>query len=256
MTRKIAPLGFLLAAIALSSAALLASEASVYGHISFVENGAMVLRQDGERDQAGVNLPLAPGDTVITSGGGRCELQFDNGTVIRLDKGSRLRLATVLAPSLTSNWKITTLELERGQLYALPQTYGLELFQVVTPLAAVNLKSRVRATIRLDDGGGVSFFSDGGRFELLYGADSRSLKRAAVRSGMPVAVSAGHALSAKVEPRGLEFTAWNEFVDRHFQELHRGISKVPPKLKFGNPALTYWAEKWSSLYGEIGRAHV
>jgi len=250
MTRKIAPLGFLLAAIALSSAALLASAASVYGHISFVENGAMVLRQDGERDQAGVNLPLAPGDTVITSGGGRCELQFDNGTVIRLDKGSRLRLATVLAPSLTSNWKITTLELERGQLYALPQTYGLELFQVVTPLAAVNLKSRVRATIRLDDGGGVSFFSDGGRFELLYGADSRSLKRAAVRSGMPVAVSAGHALSAKVEPRGLEFTAWNEFVDRHFQELHRGISKVPPKLKFGNPALTYWAEKWSSLYGE------
>lgn len=250
MKSKFAPLFFLLAAIALSSAMLPASEAAIYGHISFVENGAMVLRQDGEKDEAVVNLPLAPGDTVVTSGGGRCELQFDNGTVIRLDKGSRLRLATVLAPSLTSNWKITTLELERGQLYALPQTYGLELFQVVTANAAVNLKSRVRAFIRLDEDGGSSFFSDGGKFQLLYGQDSRALKQATVRSGKPVAVSAGHELSEKVEPRGLEFTAWNEYVDRHFQELHRGISKVPPKLKFGNPALTYWAEKWSSLYGE------
>ena len=115
---------------------------------------------------------MAPGDTVVTSAGGRCELQFDNGTVVRLDKGSRLRLATVLAPSLTSNWKITTLELEKGQLYALPQSYSREMFQVVTPNAAVNLKSRVSATIRLDADGGTSFFSDGGKFQVLYGADS------------------------------------------------------------------------------------
>jgi hypothetical protein len=52
------------------------------------------------------------------------------------------------------------------------------------------------------------------------------------------------------EKRNLEFVAWNEYVDRHFKELHFGISKVPAKLKFGNSALRDWAEKWSSLVGE------
>jgi hypothetical protein len=240
----------LLAGLVLLAAPLVAAAEPVYGHVSFVDNGAMVLREDGSKDAAVVNLPLAPGDTVVTSAGGRCEMQFENGTVVRLDKGSRLRLATVLAPSLTSNWKITTLELERGQLYALPQSYAREMFQVVTPNAAASLKTRVRAYIRLDDGGGTSFFSDGGKFQLLYGADGRSLKKVTVKSNHPVAVGAGHALAARVEKRDIEFMAWNEYVDKHFKELHYGVSKVPPRLKFGNTSLRYWAEKWSSRYGE------
>lgn len=244
---------FLLCWMVLAGLALVAgtlpAAGSIYGHVSFVDNGAAVLHEDGSQDDAVVNLPIAPGDTVLTSGG-RCELQFDNGTVVRLDKGSRLRIATVLAPSLTSSWRITTLELEGGQLYALPQSYSREMFQVTTPNAAVSLKSQARATIRLDADGGTSFFSDGGKFQLLYGADGRSLKKATVRRDKPLAVSADHALRADVAKRGLEFAAWNEYVDNHFQKLHRGISKVPPKLKFGNMALTYWAEKWSSLFGE------
>ena len=229
---------------------LAAAEGAIYGHISFVDNGALVLREDGSKDEAVVNLPLAPGDTLVTSAGGRCELQFDNGTVVRLDKGTRLRLATVLAPSLTSDWKITTLELERGQLYALPQSYSREMFQVVTPNAAANMKSRVRATIRLDNNGGTSFFSDGGKFQLLYGADVRSLKIATVKADRPLAITAANIPAAGVEKRDIEFRAWNEYVDNHFKELHFGINRVPPKLKFGNTALTYWAEKWSSLFGE------
>jgi hypothetical protein len=230
-------------------AGFLPAAGSIYGHVSFVDNGAAILHEDGSQDDAVVNMPIIPGDTVLTSGG-RCELQFDNGTVVRLDKGSRLRIATVLAPSLTSSWQITTLELEKGQMYALPQSYRREMFQVTTPNAAASLKSQVRATIRLDADGGTSFFSDGGKFQLLYGADARSLKKATVRSNKPLAVSAAHALSAGVAQRGLEFMAWNEYVDNHFQQLHRGISKVPPKLKFGNSALTHWAEKWSSQFGE------
>lgn len=250
MKAKKFPLMPLLAGLALLAGPLLAAEGSVYAHISFVDNGATVLREDGSKDAAVVNLPLAPGDTVVTPGGGRCELQFDNGTVVRLDKGSRLRIATVLAPSLTSSWRITTLELERGQLYALPQSYSREMFQVVTPNAAVSLKSRVRAYVRLDAGGGSSFFSDGGKFRLLYGADSRHLKKATVKSERPLAIGVDNVPAAQVEKRDIEFMGWNEYVDNHFQALHRGISKLPPKLKFGNSALTYWAEKWSSLYGE------
>jgi hypothetical protein len=241
----------LLAGFSLLAGSQLAAEQSVYGHISFVDNEAKIIRADGGENQAVVNLPVLPGDTVATPAGGRCELQFDNGTVVRLDKDSRLRLATVLAPSLTSNWEITTLELEKGQLYTLPQSYGQEMFQILTPNAAVNLKSQVRATIRLDADGGTSFFSDGGKFQLLYGADSRSLKKATVKTDHPLAITAANVPAERVEKRNIEFMAWNEYVDRHFKDLHYGINKIPPKLtKFKNKALTYWAEKWSSLYGE------
>ena len=196
-----------------------ATEVGIYGHISFVDSGASVLREDGSKDPAVVNLPVAPGDTVITFAGGRCELQFDNGTVVRLDKGTRLRLSSVLAPSLTSDWKITTLELERGQLYALPQSYSREMFQVITPNAAANMKSRVRATIRLDGNGGTSFFSDGGKFQLLYGADVRSLKIATVKADRPLAITGANIPAEQVEKRDIEFRAWNEYVDKSFQGI-------------------------------------
>ena len=224
---------------------------SIYGHISYVDNEAMVTRVDGSENRAMVNLPLVPGDTVVTSTIGRCELQFDNGTVVRLDKDSSLRITTVLAPSLTSKWRITTLDLLRGQLYSLPQTYHSEMFQVVTPSAPVNLSARTAAFVRVDAAGGSSFFCDSGKFEVLYGAEGGALKKAKVRAGQGYAVSAANALSDRPEPRGTEFIAWNEYVDRHFKELHFAVNKVPANLgRFKDKALTLWAEKWSSLYGE------
>ena len=223
---------------------------SIYGHISFIEKDGTVAHADGSENQAVVNLPIVPGDTVVTSAAGRCELQFDNGTVIRLDENTRLRITTVQAPTLTSRWKVTTLHLLQGQLYTLPQTYGLEMFQIITPNAAVKLKSRTRATIRFDADLSTTLFSDAGKFEVLYGADSKALKKVKVKSGQAYVINAANTLAGSSEKRNLEFVAWNEYVDRHFNELHYGISKVPPKLKFGNKALVYWAEKWSSLVGE------
>jgi hypothetical protein len=251
MGRKIGLiLSFLIVFLLLSGSNMAAME-SIYGHISFVDNKAAVIRADGSENQAVVNLPLVPGDMVATSANGRCELQFDNGTVIRLDENSRLRITTVLAPALTSNWQITTLHLLQGQAYALPQTYNREMFQIITPSAAIHLKSRTSATIRIDADLGTSFFSDRGKFQVLYGADNKSLKKLTVKAGQAYAVSTANTLFTRVEKRNLEFTAWNEYVDRHFKELHYGVNKVPANLtKFKNKALLYWAEKWSSLYGE------
>ncbi len=251
MVQRSLPILYLIVALALLAPPAEAAEAgSVYGHVSLVDQGATVTRLDGSVEPAVVNLPLAPGDTVATAAGGRCELQFDNGTVIRLDKDSRLSLTSLMARSLTSSRAITTLRLEQGQLVALPQTYNQEMFQVVTSNAAVLLKSRVIATIRLDGDGGTSLFSDGGKFQVLYGSDEQKLQEATVKTGRPRAVTSAHQLTEQVPPRTIEFIAWNEYLDRHFQELHRGVAVVPKLPKFGNLALRHWAEKWSSRYGE------
>ncbi|HSQ35227.1 MAG TPA: FecR family protein, partial [Candidatus Binatia bacterium] len=222
---------------------------SNFGHVSFVEEQAVILRSDGAEQKAVVNLPLVPGDTVVTGDSGRCELQFDNGTVIRLDKNTRLQLTTLQAPSLTSRWSVTTLNLPRGQVYTLPQTYNREMFQIITPNAAVKLENRTAATIRFDADLGTALFSDAGSFEVLYGDNGKAPEKIKVKSGQAFVITTAHVLAGSSEKRNLEFVAWNEYVDRHFKELHYGISKVPPKLKFGNSALQYWAEKWSSRFG-------
>jgi hypothetical protein len=250
-SKKVSPLfNLLFAVLTLMLPVVAAERESIYGHVSFVEDQATIIRSDQAEDKAIVNLPLVPGDTIVTGNKGRCELQFDNGTVVRLDENSRLRITTMQAPTLTSRWKVTTLHLLQGQMYTLPQTYNREMFQIITPNAAVKLKSRTAATIRFNADLSTTLFSDAGKFEVLYGAESAALKKIKVKSGQAYVINAANTLAISSEKRNLEFVAWNEYVDRHFKDLHFGLSKVPPKLKFGNSALLYWAEHWSSLYGE------
>ena len=114
------------------------AEESTYGHISYVDKEAKVIREDHTEHKAVVNLPVTSGDQVVTSNKGRCELQFDNGTIIRLDKNTRLKVTTILAPSLTSRWKVTTLHLLEGQIYTMIQSYNREMFQVLSNAAPRN----------------------------------------------------------------------------------------------------------------------
>ena len=241
----------ILAVLFLLANPLLATEEALIGHISFVENSVTVVRNDQTENPVTVNLPIVPGDTIYTFSNSRCELQFANGTVIRLDKNTRLGVTTVLAAALTSSWKVTTLKLMQGQVYTLPQAYHREMFQIITPNAAVNLKSRTAATIQVGVDHVTTLFADWGKFEVLYGAVDKSPKRVIIRSGPATVIGTDHSLVTSNEKKSLEFAAWNEYLNRHFKELHFGASKVPVNLaKFGNQALVHWAEKWSSLAGE------
>jgi len=232
------------------SGRLIYAEETIYGHISYVDTETTVVRQDQTENKAVVNLPIAPGDQIVTGDKGRCEVQFDNGTVIRVDN-TRLKVTTVLAPSLTSRWKITTLHLMKGQIYTISQTYNKEMFQVITPNAAFDLKSRASSLISVMDNGDTFVSSDSGSFKVMFGKDVNSVKTGKISSGKGYIISADNKLSISEEKRGLEFTAWNEYLTNHFKDLHFGINKVPPKLEmYRDNMLTYWAEKWSSLYGE------
>jgi len=229
----------------------LSAEEIIYGHISLVDIGATVIRQDGTENSASVNLPIVPGDQIITGEKGRCELQFDNGTVIRLDENSRLKVTTVLAPMITSSKKITTLHLLKGQVYSMPQSYNREIFQVITPNAAFYLTKRSSSIIRYSDNGDTTVNAISSSFSVLYGANIDSVKREKIKSGKTYIITKDNRLVVSDEKPGMEFLGWNEHVNKNFDDLHFGISKVPPILNsFKNRSIRYFAEKWASLYGE------
>jgi hypothetical protein len=224
-------------------------EESTYGHISYVDKEAKVIRQDHTEHKAAANLPVAPGDQVITGNKGRCELQFDNGTIIRLDKNTRLKVTTVLAPSLTSRWKVTTLHLLDGQIYSMVQSYNREMFQVITANAALDLKRRSSAVIKARGNGDTFIYVVKGKFKVMYGEDTDSVKTAKLKSGNGYTITADHQMRIGDDFRDIDFMGWNDYITRNFKDLHFGISKVPGKIVRNN-ALMYWAEKWSSVFGE------
>lgn len=219
-------------------------------HITYVDGTAKVVHRDQTEHKAVVNLPVVPGDVVVTSDKGRCEVQFDNGTVIRLDKLSRLKVTTILAPSLTTKWRITTLRLQKGRIYVMNKTYNKEKFQVLTTNAAVDLYKSGASTIQLTKNGNTEVFVDRGKSRLMFGKDIQSIKTEKLKSGRSYTITSDHKFKYMSGNKNVDFVAWNTYVNKNFRELHRGISKVPKKIYRYNKALIYWAEKWSSLYGE------
>ena len=82
----------LLAVIAAALAAPApADETYAYGRFRQVEPGVTVQRAtEVAAEEALVNMPYLPGDRVWTDGYGRGEVQFASGTVVRLDRRSKL----------------------------------------------------------------------------------------------------------------------------------------------------------------------
>ena len=68
-----------------------AQEEYRHGHIRHVEPGVTLQRAtEASAEEAIANLPFLPGDRVWTDAAGRAGFQFPEGTVVRLDRGSKL----------------------------------------------------------------------------------------------------------------------------------------------------------------------
>ncbi len=77
--------------------------AGTYGRVRYAESGATLIRAEagqeaGERLEAGVNLAIFPGDSVITGPSGRLEVQLSQGSLIRIDRGSELTFLALPDP--------------------------------------------------------------------------------------------------------------------------------------------------------------
>jgi hypothetical protein len=226
-----------------------------FGHISYVElkeggREPLVLREgNGAPEPAVLNLPLGPGDAIQTSDTSRCEIQFDNGTIVRLDANTKLKIEAILAKSLSSARKISNLLLAEGQVYVMYRRYdALETFQVITPRAAVKLNNNAVAFIELSDGQ-AAVEVDRGRAEVLYGQNEDDFDQKKVSAGERVVVDAQDALRPAEPPSASEFRTWNEKINADFSELHEG--NILPKPYQNLPKAVFeFAQKFGNIHGE------
>lgn len=228
-----------------------------FGHISYIEKtpagfDPLVLRPGLARPERGVvNLPIGPGDMVRTSGDRRCEIQFDTGTIVRLDFSTELRVETIMARSLSSLEAMSVLTLERGRVYVMYKEYDRkEMFQVLTPNAAVKMKHHSVVTVAASPDGTTDAQVRYGRAQVLFGPAEQRLEDRAVKKGERLIVLADHQseLAAAIEDTAFEL--WNKEINARFEELHEGLTAIPKPIQKLSPAVFHFAQAYGNRYGE------
>ena len=228
-----------------------------FGHISYTEakgeaEDPVVLREgQAGAETAVLNLPLGPGDTVRTSPSRRCEVQFDTGTVVRLDFSTELKIETVLAQSLSAPSQVSNLSLGRGRVYVMYKQYdSREMFQVLTPLAAVKLSHNAVAVVRAADDGSTDAEVKAGKASVMFGPDEKTLQKQALKGGERLTLVSATQFTRGAALGGSEFELWNDEVNARFDELHKGQSALPKPIQKLPPAVFYFAQRYGNYYGE------
>jgi len=123
----------LLSLIVVTSAALPAL--AVEKHQSYIsyDDGGTVVRQaeDGREIEARVNLPIFPGDEVVTSRRGRAEVRLSDGNVLGIDRATAVRLESIL-DSFEGEDSQTVVELRYGKIGIHRTEIGRELVRLDT----------------------------------------------------------------------------------------------------------------------------
>ncbi len=228
-----------------------------YGHISYVDTknegqDPVVFRQGSTKPETAVlNLPLGPGDTIMTYDARRCEIQFDNGTIVRLDYSTELKIETIMARSLSSRQSLSNLVLQKGGIYVMYKQYNpREIFQVVTGNCSIKLKHNAVAIVEAGRDGSTGIQVTYGQAQALYGPDRQNLKEQAVGRYEKLTISPDNKFAFQPYVEDTDFESWNKAVNANFEALHEGISALPKPIQRLPWAVYYFAQKYGSHYGE------
>jgi len=229
---------------------LAGSSVKYSAHISFIKGDVKIVQNDGKFYDAVINLPVVSGNRIILGSNGKCEIQFDNGSLFRLDNNSELYIKVIRAQSLTSKWDITKIELIKGKIYSMKAPYENELFEIITPKAAIKLDDdRSVSLAEVDKNKETRIYTMENKVKVMYGKDILESKVEKVRSEEGYRVTKNYEF---VPDKNYcrEFMSWNEYINENFSRLHYGKSKLPKEIHRYSSGIIDWAKKWSNMYGE------
>ncbi|MDR3691779.1 MAG: FecR domain-containing protein [Fimbriimonas sp.] len=181
--------------------------------------GSASWRTDANSDwsAASTNLPLREGASVSVNSGGRTEIQFDDGSRLRLGTGTVVTLHTLYSDS---NGEFTELKLNTG-LASLTLVSKMSVFQVDTPLTSI--KAQGPANIRIGISSGVEVAVRKGRCDCAGSQGATTLN-----GGDYVSMSSG---SSAMQVGALPHADnWDQFNDNRDASYNQPDPYVPSSV--------------------------
>ena len=190
------------------------------------------------------NLPLDQGAEIAVSDQGRAELQFDDGSFLRLGQGSSVALVTLYSDA---QGEFTEIHVDRG-ISTLHLTNHYSIYQVDTVNAQV--KAAGPATVRVGVGNVTDVAVRAGQAQVQGAAGSVTLN-----SGNYLAVAAGDtAYNVQALP---EEDSWDAFNDERDSDIVAAAAAVPegalpPDIALAAPDLSTYGT-WATVpqYGQV-----
>src|SRR5579871_298772 len=208
-------------------------------------SGEVTWRGDGMDSWApgALNMPLRQGAQIGVTGNGHAEIQFDDGSLLRLGGGAVATLQTLYSDS---QGEFTEIKLSDG-LAALRLRDSHSIYQVDTPVAS--LKAEGPAKIRVGVGEGAEFAVTEGQ-AVVEGAQGQ----ATLHSGDYLdQLNGDSAFSVQPIPGADSWDRWNADRDRALIEGSRQSDRyLPPNIALSAGNLDDYGS-WHSdpSYGEV-----
>ena len=193
----------LLTVLALAAAPAVFAQSYRHGRVRHVEEGVSIQRAtETGSEEATANLPFLPGDRVWTDGNGRAEFQFAGGSLLRLDRASKLDYVS----HEDGRDEGLVLRLWSGALYLHVRDRRDGPFEVETPGGVITAAGR--AVVRIDVQSGetrVSVYDGEAGLDGAQGVRLRAGERVYARPGESLE---GPAAFDRAE--GDEFAEWDD----------------------------------------------
>ncbi len=195
------------------------------GWISLVQGQVLIQTKDeGEWTEASVNFPIADGDRIMTERDGRVELNFNNGTDVRIAEISRLDIIALGSDQGKASIHLNQLE---GRIYVNRRPIAEETSSLYIDLPYGFLSSYVPSRFRVD------LASSEARISVLEGSvefkkDGRSIP---LTQGKTLIVKEGGcAVVAQLYGKD-EWNRWNEARDNELVQRRYATKYLPPELE-------------------------
>lgn len=204
--------------------------AGVYGRVRYEENGASILRAEPEAaGEAGivasVNLAVFPGDEVTTGADQRVEVQLAQGSLVRIDRATRLTFLSLPDP-YAEHPDHSVLQLVEGAVRIAATLAGAEEFRIDTPAASIYLLGDADLRVDVDSSGRTRVESRRGVAEVVGNGGSVLL-----RGGMRSQVLPGAVPDTPVAFNTLEADGFDRWValreDDYREQLAAAADAAP-----------------------------
>ncbi|CCW34984.1 FecR family protein [Chthonomonas calidirosea] len=193
---------------------------------------------------ASVNLPIRQGAQVWVTDGGRAEIQFDDGSLLRLGGGALATLQTLYSDS---QGEFTQIILTNG-LATMVTRHAYSIYQIDTPDASIKVNEKAR--VRVGVGDGVEVCVQEGR-AVLDGEQGE----AELRAGDYVFLrSIDSPYNVHPAPPEDEWDLWNDHRDR---VMLYGTQHLPPNIGLVAGDLDDYGDwRYTPNYGYVWCPHI
>jgi hypothetical protein len=243
---------FVLALLTIFAASAAADSRARIVRLSFVEGNVQMDQRDGRGLQkAFLNMPIGQGTILLTRDEGRAEIEFENGSTIRLARDSQLEFQQL--GLRTEGAKFSVIDVSEGTLYFDIKKKNEDEFVVTVNGQQITAPKSARFRLRAGkDGANVSVFK--GEVEL----DSAG-KAVEVRKGESIELDRSDAtryfLSREITTDPLD--AWDlereKYRDQYFAASTYSYN---PAYSYGYADLAYWGSYTVvPVYGRVWRPY-